>query len=695
MRKLYLNNGDKQFKFADTTTEIHLNAFDNGSAATLTENAKVRIKNDSGYLLGVSAGITDNHAVITSGQLAQLPVGSYLIELWDTVDGGTAIYPSDGFLALQINENVTGLSGGLVSSITVDDFIQQFGDLSEQLKQEAAEAIANGLKGDTGDDGLSAYQIAVINGYKGSQAEWLASLVGPKGDAGVFQSADIANGSITTAKLETAALAGIKVIPGTVLPNYDTETKIWNWGGTTGRQAVIFTGDNAYKLIEPGLTIVNGVTSVAAKLIYDGTNFTFIPWSTRTPTGSYLVAFVARADKNNQPVTITADFPYLINNGGVPEQVKFYPCVGNYPTYNTTSQVFDFNSKSANAATILTTKGFHIIPVGTVAQPTTAALSNYRKKVIYNLKTDTARVLAYWESLSEQEVIICLILSGEYQPTTVLSDFPVTIDGIPDTPVVQNPKYANITSVLHRGYNDKYPEESELAYVQGIKELGTHNWEGDIMFTSDNIPVMRHDAFINNFARNADGSEITEQTDMRQLTLEQLNTDYDFGVAKGEQFAGTKLLTFDEFCRLAKQYDAYIHVEFKYPYSTEQIQILHNIIVKYHMQENIAWQAFQRDMLKPMQELEPNAQIELLVHATDALDDAFYEDAKTYETGSNRVCISLDSRCTDEQISDAVQHGYYVIVWVAYNANDIKRFANIGVSAIMTNGLNVADALFE
>lgn len=146
MRKLYLGKGDKQFKFADTTTEIHLDAFDNGSAANLTENAKVKIKNDSGYLLEVSASITNNHAVITSGQLDKLPVGSYLIELWDTVNGGTAIYPSDGFLMLQINDNVTGLSGGIVSSITVDDFIQQFSDLSQQLKQE----VANGLKGDTG-----------------------------------------------------------------------------------------------------------------------------------------------------------------------------------------------------------------------------------------------------------------------------------------------------------------------------------------------------------------------------------------------------------------------------------------------------------------------------------------------------------------------------------------------------------------
>jgi len=184
MRKLYLDNGVKQFKFADTTTEINFSAFDNGSPATLAADAKVRIKNNSGYLLEISANVTDSHAIITSGQLAKLPVGSYLIELWDTVNGGTAIYPSDGFLALQINENVTGLSGGIVSSITVDDFIKQFSSLSEQLKQQVTNAVSNGLKGDKGDDGLSAYQIAVINGYKGSQAEWLASLVGATGKTG-------------------------------------------------------------------------------------------------------------------------------------------------------------------------------------------------------------------------------------------------------------------------------------------------------------------------------------------------------------------------------------------------------------------------------------------------------------------------------------------------------------------------------
>ena len=144
MRKLYLANGDEQFKFADTTTEIRLNAFDDGGLTSLTADAKVRIKNDSGYLLEVSASVTNNQAVITSGQLAQLPAGNYLLELWDTVDGGTAIYPSDGFLRLQINENVTGLSGKLVSSITINDFIRQFSDLSQQLEGELTNAMVNG-----------------------------------------------------------------------------------------------------------------------------------------------------------------------------------------------------------------------------------------------------------------------------------------------------------------------------------------------------------------------------------------------------------------------------------------------------------------------------------------------------------------------------------------------------------------------
>lgn len=41
-----------------------------------------------------------------------------------------------------------------------------------------------GPAGQNGTDGLSAYQVAVANGFAGTQAEWLASLKGEKGDRG-------------------------------------------------------------------------------------------------------------------------------------------------------------------------------------------------------------------------------------------------------------------------------------------------------------------------------------------------------------------------------------------------------------------------------------------------------------------------------------------------------------------------------
>lgn len=41
-----------------------------------------------------------------------------------------------------------------------------------------------GLNGDNGNDGISAYEVALNNGFVGTEEEWLESLVGPQGDTG-------------------------------------------------------------------------------------------------------------------------------------------------------------------------------------------------------------------------------------------------------------------------------------------------------------------------------------------------------------------------------------------------------------------------------------------------------------------------------------------------------------------------------
>lgn len=253
MRKLYLGDGDTQFKFSDTTTTIHLTAFDDSTPATLTEDAKVRIKNDSGYLLEISAGTKDNHAIITSGQLNQLPVGSYWVELWDTVNGGTAIYPSNGFVSLQINENITGLSGKLVSSITLDDFMQQFNGLSQQLKQQVADAIANHIKGDKGERGNTVFKssfddIPNWKGYFWSDLSPSVSVDNPPkiGDTVITPSGNIFQ--ITTLYVGGSSNGGGTFGVGNVLGNIR---------GPQGDKGENGKDGNAWKVIDDSATDLN------------------------------------------------------------------------------------------------------------------------------------------------------------------------------------------------------------------------------------------------------------------------------------------------------------------------------------------------------------------------------------------------------------------------------------------------------
>ncbi len=69
----------------------------------------------------------------------------------------------------------------ILLSITQDTGITDSLSLMKSYLQQAA--IEN--VGADGDDGLSAYEVAVENGFVGTEPEWLLSLKGAKGDTGL------------------------------------------------------------------------------------------------------------------------------------------------------------------------------------------------------------------------------------------------------------------------------------------------------------------------------------------------------------------------------------------------------------------------------------------------------------------------------------------------------------------------------
>ncbi len=98
----------------------------------------------------------------------------------------------------------------------------------------------------------------------------------------------------------------------------------------------------------------------------------------------------------------------------------------------------------------------------------------------------------------------------------------------------------NITLAAHRGYRQKFPENTMLAFREALK-LDIDSIEMDVHMTADYRMIVMHDGALE---RTTTGKGRT-----CMLTLEEIRKA-DAGVKFGEQFAGEKVPTLDEFLEL-------------------------------------------------------------------------------------------------------------------------------------------------
>ena len=142
--------------------------------------------------------------------------------------------------------------------------------------------------------------------------------------------------------------------------------------------------------------------------------------------------------------------------------------------------------------------------------------------------------------------------------------------------------------VSHRGYNVYAPENTIPAFEFSAK-LGYKAVETDVQFTSDGTAVCLHDASINRTARNADGTAVSGTVNIADITYAQA-LNYDFGIWMGEQWAGTKIPTLEQFVKCCKDYGLYMWIELKneLTYTAEQIAAIIEIIKNHGMADQVS-----------------------------------------------------------------------------------------------------------
>ena len=130
-------------KRTDNLEKYLIQLIDDGKPTLLDQSVNYRafITYDGSLVTptGIELTIQDNQLVLDSAKL-DFPAGIYRFEIWAEKDGQRAIYPDTGMKRLVINANATDLPNGTVTSLTLDEFIEQFKEATKGIKGQGSNA---------------------------------------------------------------------------------------------------------------------------------------------------------------------------------------------------------------------------------------------------------------------------------------------------------------------------------------------------------------------------------------------------------------------------------------------------------------------------------------------------------------------------------------------------------------------------
>ncbi len=144
--------------------------------------------------------------------------------------------------------------------------------------------------------------------------------------------------------------------------------------------------------------------------------------------------------------------------------------------------------------------------------------------------------------------------------------------------------------------------DNSIDSLKAMKKNGYYGLTTDVHFTKDHVPVLLHDDYINDSARNSDYSKITgSRVYLHDLTLNELNSKYVFPIDHDgnylEKYKTNKITTYEDAIKYCHDYGMTMEVEIKEA-SESDIDILLNITKKYNMNGGIKWTSFHGSHIK-------------------------------------------------------------------------------------------------
>ena len=252
------------------------------------------------------------------------------------------------------------------------------------------------------------------------------------------------------------------------------------------------------------------------------------------------------------------------------------------------------------------------------------------------------------------------------------------------------------------------PQQSIIGYKTAYKN-GFRIMLCDLQFTHDGVPVLWHDLYLNQYSNTVydENGQLVDTTNpvyIADTDYEDL-LDYDFGLYKGEIYAGTKILTLEAMLNLCKQLGCVVFIEQKVTPTTEQYNTAFALIRQYGMEEKVVWNPQTTSELSALITYEPNVYICLHTNLgsgalTDAMVTAIVSAVNNYNQGHVWILISTSATMTAIQMETLSAGGVKLAIGTPSTKNDLLTYYSKGkpytaVDAVLSNTLIAGKILHD
>lgn len=137
------------FKREDTTNTITITLYTDDKQP-ITPNAShtwlAKVSKGDKYVGEYPVTISGNTIKLSSSNLTRLPNGDYGLELWETYDGSTTIYPSAGVMEFRVHRNANDTLGTVDPTTDINGIIDDLHRAGQNIKVVATNTLPAGSK---------------------------------------------------------------------------------------------------------------------------------------------------------------------------------------------------------------------------------------------------------------------------------------------------------------------------------------------------------------------------------------------------------------------------------------------------------------------------------------------------------------------------------------------------------------------